>query len=175
MQKASGRPDPFPPTDHDHRRCVADAVAAAERLCAQEGLSFTALRRRVLELVWSSHGPVGAYELLDALRGEGRRAAPPTVYRALEFLRAHGLVHRIESLNGFIGCARPDRRHGGQFLICRDCGAAAELDDAAIADAVRRRASELGFAVDRQTIEISGQCPRCRGAAGTEASHGATR
>lgn len=166
MADASGVLAPFPPTNHDHERCVADAVAAAERLCAREGLAFTALRRRVLELVWSSHGPVGAYELLDALRGEGRRAAPPTVYRALEFLREHGLVHRIESRNGFIGCARPDRHHGGQFLICRDCGAAAEIDDATIAGAVHRRAEALGFAVDRQTIEITGRCPRCRRAAG---------
>lgn len=164
MQDASGVLAPFPPTNHDHGRCVADAVAAAEALCAREGLAFTALRRRVLELVWSSHGPVGAYELLDALRAEGRRAAPPTVYRALEFLRAHGLVHRIESLNAFIGCVRPDRHHGGQFLICRDCGAAAEIDDSTIADAVRNRAEALGFTVDRQTIEIAGRCPRCRGA-----------
>jgi Fur family zinc uptake transcriptional regulator len=153
---------PFPPTNHDHGRCVADALTAAEKICGREGLAFTALRRRVLELVWSSHGPVGAYELLDALRDEGRRAAPPTVYRALDFLGTHGLVHRIESLNAFIGCARPDQHHGGQFLICRDCGAAAEIDDPTIAGAVQRRAEALGFSVDRQTIEITGQCPRCR-------------
>ncbi len=162
MPDASDVLAPFPPTDHDHGRCVAGALATAERLCARDGLAFTALRRRVLELVWSSHGPAGAYELLDALRGEGRRAAPPTVYRALEFLRTHGLVHRIESLNAFIGCARPDRHHGGQFLICRDCGTAAEIDDATIAGAVQSRAEALGFTVDRQTIEITGLCPRCR-------------
>lgn len=162
MPDASSVLAPFPPTDHDHARCVTEAVATAERLCARDGLAFTALRRRVLELVWSSHGPAGAYQLLDALRAEGRRAAPPTVYRALEFLRTHGLVHRIESLNAFIGCARPDRRHGGQFLICRDCGTTAEIDDPTIADAVQSRAEALGFTVDRQTIEITGQCPRCR-------------
>jgi len=173
MPEAPGALAPFPPTNHDHGRCVADAVAAAERLCKRDGLAFTALRRRVLELVWSSHGPVGAYELLDALRGEGRRAAPPTVYRALEFLRAHGLVHRIESLNAFIGCARPDRHHGGQFLICRDCGAAAEIDDPTIAGAVHRRAAALGFTVDRQTIEISGQCPRCRRTGGEDSGNAA--
>ena len=56
--------------NHDHKLCVEDAVAAAEKLCAEKGLRFTPLRRRVLELVWSSHKPVGAYALLDSLRTE---------------------------------------------------------------------------------------------------------
>lgn len=51
------------------------------------GLRLTALRRRVLELVWQSHKPLGAYDILAVLsEQDGRRAAPPTVYRALDFL-----------------------------------------------------------------------------------------
>ena len=69
---------------HDHEHCIEDAVAAAERLCAKKGLRFTPLRKRVLELVWSSHKPVGAYALLDSLRDEDLGSAPPTVYRALD-------------------------------------------------------------------------------------------
>ena len=71
---------------HDHAHCIEDAVAAAEKLCAQKGLRFTPLRRRVLELVWTGHKPVGAYALLDQLRDEDLGSAPPTVYRALDFL-----------------------------------------------------------------------------------------
>jgi Fur family zinc uptake transcriptional regulator len=82
---------------HDHEHCVEDAVAAAERLCEAKGLRFTPLRRRVLELVWSSHKPVGAYALLDSLRTEELGSAPPTVYRALDFLIENGLSSIVAS------------------------------------------------------------------------------
>jgi Fur family zinc uptake transcriptional regulator len=166
---------PFKPKNHDHEKCVAEAIAAAEARCARDGRSFTPLRRRVLELVWSSHGPVGAYELLDELRAERRGAAPPTVYRALDFLMGNGLIHRIESLNAYVGCGSPDKHpdhhHGGQFLICRACGAVAELDDPAIAGTIATRAEMLGFDVEQQTIEVTGLCPRCTGAAESGAHH----
>lgn len=152
---------PFLAAGHDHDRCVDDALAAAEARCERAGVALTPLRRRVLELVWASHGPVRAYDLLDRLREDRRGAAPPTVYRALDFLLAHGLIHRIESLNAYLGCADPERHHGGQFLICRACGAVAELDDAGIARAVAQRARALGFGIERQTVEVMGLCPRC--------------
>ena len=156
----------FRDSEHDHARCVSDALDTAEQLCAERGLRLTPIRRRVLELVWSKHEPVRAYDLLEDLRSERRRAAPPTVYRALEFLIENGLVHRIESLNAFVGCPGPRRPHVGQFLICRNCAAVAEMDDAAIARMIARKAQSLGFQVQRQTIEVTGLCPEC-GRAGT--------
>jgi Fur family zinc uptake transcriptional regulator len=74
-------------------------------------------------------------------------------------------VHRIESLNAFIGCARPEAAHEGQFLICARCGWIGELDDAGIAAMVGDRARSLGFTVERQTIELRGLCADCGGAA----------
>ena len=149
---------------HDHRSCMADALAHAERICTGRGARLTKLRRRVLELIWESHTPVGAYDLLRRLGQEHGAAAPPTVYRALDFLLEHGLIHRIESLNAFVGCAVPVEAHAGQFLICRDCGAAAEMHDARVNRAINRGAAELGFAVERKTVEVRGLCPVCRGA-----------
>ena len=160
----------FPQEGHDHGRCVEDALAAAGLRCTRDAASLTPLRRRVLELVWQSHGPVRAYDLLDRLRAERRSAAPPTVYRALDFLLAHGLIHRIESLNAYVGCSDPDRKHGGQFLICRSCGTVAELDDDGIARAVAERARALGFGVERQTIEVMGLCPGCAAGAAADVS-----
>ena len=147
---------------HDHRSCVKQALATAARLCAERGARLTPLRRRVLELVWRGHAPVRAYDLLAQLSDKGARAAPPTVYRALEFLLVHGLIHRIESLNAYVGCMHPEGAHGGQFLICEDCGAAAEVHDPRVDAAVARRAEELGFAVRRKTIEVEGVCPPCQ-------------
>jgi Fur family zinc uptake transcriptional regulator len=152
----------FPQPRHDHGRCVAAALAAAEARCGSQGGRLTALRRRVLELVWSGHQPVGAYALLEELRRHGHSAQPPTVYRALDFLMEHGLIHRIARLNAYVGCSHPETPHAGQFLLCTGCGSAAEVDDPAISQAVVRRAEGLGFAVSRQTVEIEGLCPACR-------------
>ena len=120
--------------NHDHDHCVEDALAAAERLCAKKDLRFTPLRRRVLELVWSSHKPVGAYALLDQLRDEDLGSAPPTIYRALDFLIENGLIHRIERMNAFIGCSHPGEAHRGFFLICGECGNAEELHSDGLAE-----------------------------------------
>ena len=153
---------PFHGHDHDHAGCVEAALGDAERLCARRGARLTKLRRRVLERVWRSHAPVGAYDILDSLRAESRRAAPPTVYRALAFLMEQGLVHRLESRNAYIGCAMPADPHSGQFLICGECGAVGEVADSAIAQTVARRTEELGFSLHGQTIELTGLCPQCR-------------
>ncbi len=155
----------FPKRGHDHGRCVADALASADQLCAQSGDRLTTLRRRVLELVWESHRPAGAYALLDKLREDGRGAAPPTVYRALDFLLEHGLIHRIESLNAFVGCSHPGESHVVQFLICKTCGTTAELDDRRLGEAIGRSATEHGFDIQSRVIELTGVCAQCQGAA----------
>ena len=148
---------------HDHSHCVRDALAEAEALCARDGLRLTALRKRVLELVWASHKPLGAYDILGVLTEEdGRRAAPPTVYRALEFLLENGLVHRIASLNAFVGCNHPGEAHQGQFLICRSCQVSIELEQPAVHQAILDGASAVGFQVEGQTVEVVGQCAACR-------------
>ena len=155
-------------TDHDHAECVDDALLKAAELCARRGARLTDLRRRVLELVWQGHSAVKAYDLLRALGGVDGRAKPPTVYRALDFLMAHGLVHRLESLNSYVGCPRPERSHHGQFLICEICGAVSEFEAPAIRGAIAEEAAELGFAVQQQTVEARGTCRACRAAgAGT--------
>lgn len=148
--------------DHDHVRCVAVAMSDAVRLCRSRGARLTPLRTRVLEIVWQNHKPLGAYDILAVLATEGRSSAPPTVYRALEFLREQGLVHRLSSLNAFIGCCRPGHAGSGQFLICRSCGNAAELNDNRVERTIIRSAASQGFAVHGHTVEISGVCPDCR-------------
>lgn len=159
---ASGSPH----CPHDHQQCVSDALALAEQVCERNGARLTLLRKRVLELVWQSHRPMGAYDLLETLaREDDRRPAPPTVYRALDFLQEHGLVHRIASLNAFIGCASPEHTHQGHFLICRNCRVAFELDQALIQPTITRVAQQRGFAVEAETVEITGLCAHCQEAA----------
>ena len=146
---------------HDHQHCIDDAIERAVAICAQRGARLTPIRRQVLEIVWRGHQPTGAYAILEALRGKIGASAPPTVYRALDFLIAQGLVHRLESLNAYVGCPQPDIGHASQFLICTDCGEVTELDDSAVAAAAQRSAAAAGFHVDRLTIELAGRCLAC--------------
>ncbi|MFP6870683.1 MAG: Fur family transcriptional regulator [Nitrospinota bacterium] len=167
MMAAPGRAEAFPSRDHDHGHCIADALLRAEEICARKGARLTRIRRSVLAFVWESHAPVGAYGILERLNAEGGRSAPITVYRALDFLMSCGLVHRLASLNAYTGCGVPGQPHGAHFLICTDCGAAAELHDPEIDRAILRGAEEAGFSVKAPVVEVQGQCPGCReGAAG---------
>lgn len=148
--------------DHDHQHCIQAALGAAESLCARRGCRLTAVRRRVLELIWQHHRPLGAYELLGQISQEGFNSAPPTVYRALDFLVAQGLVHRIASLNAFIGCAHPEEPHTGYFLICRHCGSTAEEAGQRLSRQLRAMAAQEGFRVESETLELIGLCGNCR-------------
>ncbi len=159
----------FPTPGHDHGRCAATALAAAEKLCRARGARLTAVRREVLGLVWRNHAPVGAYDLLACLNKGGGKVAPIAVYRALDFLMEQGLVHRIASLNAYVGCAHVDPRrgahdHAAQFLICQGCGCAAELESPALRRALAKAVAGRGFTINREIVEISGLCPHCKGA-----------
>ena len=148
--------------NHDHRPCVDSALQKAGEICVRNDVRFTPIRRRILELIWSSHRPVLAYELLNRLRKEKNNAEPPTIYRALDFLFENQLIHRIESLNAYVGCHYPDRSHISQFLICTDCSQVAEMDDTGVTRAISEQASRTGFRVAMQNVEIMGQCPICQ-------------
>ena len=135
----------------------------AERLCRARGARLTPQRRRVYELLVAAGEPITAYELLHRLAGDGGNPAPPTVYRALDFLQAHGLVHRLASQSRFVACVHPeDGSHGGLFFVCARCGRALEWDDRRVARAVLRSARDAGFRVEGEVLpEVEGVCPGC--------------
>jgi len=153
----------LPVLNHDHSRCVDDAIAIAARVCRQNRSRFTQLRRRVLELIWTNHEPVGAYGVLELLNAESQgNVAPMTVYRAIDFLMENGLVHRIASRNAYVGCNHPEAPHIGQFLICRVCGRVAEIAEEAIFKALANGAKRAGFDGVSPLVEIEGRCRDCR-------------
>ena len=138
------------------------ALARAQRVCTLHGARMTPVRRRVLELILQADQPTRAYALLAQLeRGRGR-LGPPTVYRALDFLLAHKLIHKVETSNAFVACGDVEHTHQSQFVICEDCGATEEIRDDEIVESLRRLGEGRGFAVDRQVIEARGLCPACR-------------
>lgn len=151
----------------DPKHHVHDAdgfVRAVEHACQERGLRLTAIRARVLGFVAAAGKPIKAYDLLELVReGEGAgAAAPPTVYRALDFLLANGFIHKLESVNSFVACHHPNTdQHSVPFLICNRCHSAVELEDRDVVDALDARARALGFVPQAQTLEVHGLCAKC--------------
>ena len=155
---------PLASRPHDHSHCVHSALSEADTLCAQKGLRLTALRKRVLELVWQSHKPLGAYDILAVLSEEdGRRAAPPTVYRALDYLAAQGVVHYLPSLQKYVLCPHGQHDHFSQLLICQCCGLVEEssLEETTVS-VLKQQAVRHGFVLLPQFIELQGICSACK-------------
>jgi len=153
----------FHPPDHDHDRCTADALAHAETLCAQRAQRLTPIRRQVLTALLESHMPLGALYFIERAATGGARPAPITIYRALDFLRENGLVHRIESRNAFMACV--GNHASGDlvvFLLCEHCGEVGEASSSAVADQLKTAARAAGFTPKTPVIEITGVCANCR-------------
>ena len=146
---------------HDHSTCMSDALTAANARCAADGLRFTPVRRKVLEILLQDHRALGAYTILDRLREDGFGSQPPVAYRALDFLVTNGLAHRIERLNAFIACAHTNHFHTPAFMICRLCDAVAEALSSGTRGALRDAAGATGFRIERTVIEAEGICPSC--------------
>lgn len=148
--------------DHDHGHCQEQALENAKAECLKQGLRLTTLRQQVLEIIWASHHPIGAYDVLQKLQESGHKPAPPTAYRALDFLVSAHLIHRIESLNAYIGCPSPNANHQCQFYICTECGHIAEVNNHNVATALNEGAQALGFVSKQPVIEVHGLCKNCQ-------------
>ena len=144
------------------------ALAAAEEQCRKAGARLTPLRRRVLGLLFEAPQPLGAYALLEQLQAVTGPVAPPTVYRALEFLLAQGLAHRLSSRSAYVPCmtcgAAPGHAHA--FLLCQACGRAIEIEDRQVEQAIATMAGRSGFRALDRTVEVEGLCSGCRSHAG---------
>ncbi|MFK7160799.1 transcriptional repressor [Marinospirillum sp. MEB164] len=139
-----------------------DILAQADALCARKGVRLTPTRRRVLEMIAQSQGGAKAYDLLDSLTAENASARPPTIYRAIDFLMSHGLIHRIESLNAYVSCICPEHHQAYQLLICRQCGEVIELHEESLDTQLNEAARLQGFCVEKKTIEVHGLCQNCQ-------------
>lgn len=147
---------------HDHQRCIEAAIKRGRALCASHHTRLTPIREAVLSLIWQSHKPLGAYAIVDQLPALlGKRVLAPTVYRAIDFLLEMQLIHRIASLNAYIGCPFPSSNHSDMFLICKNCGATAECSAPGVNAAIAEATSRSGFHVESQSLEITGCCPSC--------------
>jgi len=159
--KAKRDDNPIGFEHHDHALCIGTAISAADALCEKKALRLTPVRRKTLEILLQEHRAIGAYEMLDHLREAGFGSQPPVAYRALEFLVANGLAHKIERLNAFIACTHPGAKHSPAFMICRLCQSVAEAQSTHIGGSFIDAADAVGFHIEQTAIEAEGVCPAC--------------
>lgn len=152
----------FPSPHHNHEKCTADLISRAERTCAGRGSKLTGQRRDVLVSVAESHAAVGAYDIIERMASKGPRPAPITVYRALDFLMAHGLIHKVESRNAFVACSHAHEGEPAALMVCTGCGTVAELDAPQVFAALALAADAAGFSAEHTMVEMSGTCRGCR-------------
>lgn len=133
-------------------------IARIENKMHAKGERFTAPRRQVMAALLEFDGTAKAYDLVESM-GDVK---PMTVYRALDFLVAQGLAHRIESLNAYAACAESHCAHkDSQYLICEKCESVEELHNHAIDDFIAQSLAKTGFKTQSKTIEIHGLCKQC--------------
>lgn len=150
------------------RQQAPHAMADAERLCRERGVRLTELRRSVLAALYETHRPLGAYDLAEILAGRtGKRIAPVSVYRVLEFLTEQGFVHRLVTRNAFIACPHQhDDDDVNVFLICARCGGVDEVESPAITTAIGELLKKSHFTPVAKIVEIDGICGHCHGPRG---------
>jgi Fur family zinc uptake transcriptional regulator len=161
----TGSRAPGPNDDHGHPAHEADksALGAALNLCRDEGIALTPSRRRILEILAREGRPLGAYDLIDRVAAvTGKRPAPISIYRALDFLLENSLVHRLATRNAYLACGHGHARETPiAFLICEFCGEVVEAESSALRGAIARLASEAQFSPRAQVMEVTGLCRAC--------------
>lgn len=147
----------------ESERPTKDTLAAALELCRRDKISLTPGRRRILEILARDGRPLGAYDLIDRVANEtGKRPAPISIYRALDFLLEHSLIHRLASRNAYLACGHGHAaREPIVFLICDVCGEVVEATSPAIRGALGDLAAEAKFSPRAQVMELAGRCRGC--------------
>ena len=147
---------------YQHPQSITAAISQAKLVCERNNVRLTLAREEILKIVWLSHQPLGAYQIQDELsKLLSKKIAPPTVYRALAFLIDNGLVHKLTSLNAYVGCPFPNSEHSNIFLICKGCRKVAEVVHLPTNETIQDVCSKTKFGFDAQHIEVFGTCSNC--------------
>jgi Fur family transcriptional regulator, stress-responsive regulator len=98
--------------------------------------------------------------ILAAVRGELPKVSHQAVYDSLHTLTAAGLVRRIQPSHSV---ARYESRVGDNHhhVVCRSCGAIADVDCAVDHVPCLTASDDHGFAIDEAEVIYWGLCPDC--------------
>lgn len=142
-------------------QAIEQQLANAEKLCKQRQKRFTPIRKQVLELLLQAQRGLKAYELLDLIKEIQPNAAPPTVYRALDFLMEEGLIHRLDAINAWTACVDVAGEPHDLLVVCTQCGAVAELRAPQLSKQITDCIIQAGFALSSPETELRALCLNC--------------
>jgi Fur family transcriptional regulator, stress-responsive regulator len=135
------------------------ATVDYEQMLRGAELRVTRPRVAVLTAVFD-HPHADTASLIEAVRGDLGDVSPQAVYDVLHALTDADLVRRIEPAGS---SARYESRvaDNHHHVICRGCGAIADVD-CAVGDTPCLTASEThGFTIDEAEVIYWGTCPDC--------------
>ena len=135
------------------------AVTELERMLHGASLRVTRPRVAVLAAVYD-HPHADTHSIIGVVRNELGDVSQQAVYDSLHTLTAAGLVRRIQP-SGSV--ARYESRVGDNHhhVVCRSCGAIADVDCAVGHAPCLDGADDSGFVVDEAEIIYWGLCPAC--------------
>ena len=142
---------------------MAIMAATSPELLRTAGLRVTAPRVAVLEHL-ADHPHADADTIGAAVRERLGAVSTQAIYDVLRAMTAAGLVERIEpdGSPGRYELARADNHH---HLVCRGCGAVADVPCAVGHAPCLTASTDHGFVIDTAQVLYWGTCPACLGAA----------
>lgn len=147
-------------------RDIEKSIQSASLACAEGGARFTQKREMILRLLLISSEPLSAYELADEYQKHYQQSMPAmSVYRILEFLEAHNLVHKLSTNNKYLACSHITCDHAHempQFLICQSCQKVSEVNiQKSLVKRLRDEVSQAGFSLLGSQLELECLCEEC--------------
>ena len=128
------------------------------------GLRRTPMRLAVLGAVISSQKPLGAPDLIRRL---GDDTDSVTVYRTLNTLAEHKLVHRVRGEDGawrYAASAAGDKhreKHPHAHFVCDECGTVECLEQSPVPGAAHPRGLGRKYDVTYAEVVVHGVCGKC--------------
>ena len=134
-----------------------------ERLLRGAALRVTRPRLAVLTVV-HAHPHADTDSIIAAVRRQSPTVSHQAVYDVLRALTSAGLVRRIQP-SGSV--ARYEARVGDNHhhVVCRLCGAIADVDCAVGETPCLTASDDQGFSIEEAEVTYWGACPECVAAA----------
>jgi Fur family transcriptional regulator, stress-responsive regulator len=136
-------------------------TAALEDRLRGAGLRVTAARVAVLRVLADAEDHPRVDQVIERVRASGVPISTQAAYDVCEALHGASLARRIEPAGQ---PARFEARVGDNHhhLVCRSCGAAADVDCAVGAPPCLAPSETRGFVVDEAEVVFWGLCPACQ-------------
>jgi Fur family transcriptional regulator, ferric uptake regulator len=145
--------DAAPPFDPD--TTVDEVIDRVRSL----GGRATVARRLILNLLFSDPKHHTAEDIASEVQAEAPEVHLSTIYRNLEELERLGVVEHVHFGHGPATYHVAPSTHG--HLVCQECGAITEIDDARFGPFVASIRENYGFSVDVHHFAMLGRCAEC--------------